>query len=153
MNKLLEPGQSPEMALQAFRTLAMKYESMLDSLRTRHQRISEKMREIEKSIDAVSQISKATESSVVDYELGETLFARATVPAGAKVNLWLGANVLLEYEPEEALALLKKKLEDSQAALDRVKHDESFTREQLTTMEVNVARVYNLIVEFKQAKK
>ena len=44
--------------------------------------------------------------AVVDFPLSNTVFAKAKVPPVKHVNLWLGANVMLEYDLEEADALL-----------------------------------------------
>lgn len=43
---------------------------------------------------------------VLDYQLADNVFAKARVKPVNTVNLWLGANVMLEYELQEALALL-----------------------------------------------
>ena len=50
---------------------------------------------------------------------------------------------MLSYKLEEAVDLLKSKLETAQNTLDNTVEDLEFLREQLTIMEVNTARVYN----------
>ncbi len=42
----------------------------------------------------------------MDFPLSNTVFAKAKVPPAKHVNLWLGANVMLEYDLEEADSLL-----------------------------------------------
>lgn len=43
---------------------------------------------------------------VLDYQLADNVFAKARVKPVNTVNLWLGANVMLEYELQEAITLL-----------------------------------------------
>lgn len=63
------------------------------------------------------------------------------------------ANVMLEYSIDEAEALLKKNLEDSRHALLQLETDLDFLKDQITTTEVNIARVYNYDVRARKAKE
>ena len=58
---------------------------------------------------------------------------------------------MLEYPLKEADSLLKEKQSSAQTSLIQAKEDLVFLREQITTMEVNIARVYNWDV--KQRRK
>ncbi len=135
------------------KALSSKYEIVVDSLNARDSCIREKIEEIKKSIDAIRRINEAEDDLVIDYELGGTLFAKAKIANNAKVNLWLGANVLLEYEPREAIELLEKKLKDNQAILQRTMDEQRFAREQLTIVQVNLSRMINLVIESRKVKK
>ncbi|XP_057281095.1 prefoldin subunit 3 isoform X2 [Pezoporus wallicus] len=53
------------------------------------------------------------------------------------------ANVMLEYDIDEAQALLEKNLSTATRNLDLLEEDLDFLRDQFTTTEVNMARVYN----------
>ncbi|KAI8915071.1 Prefoldin subunit 3, partial [Entophlyctis helioformis] len=83
------------------------------------------------------------EPIVSDFELSETLWAKASIPPTDRVNLWLGANVMLEYPIGEAKDLLTSKLASARLSLEQVDEDLEFIKEQITTVEVNMARVYN----------
>ncbi|KAI0229030.1 Prefoldin subunit 3 [Lamellibrachia satsuma] len=87
------------------------------------------------------------------FQLSDNLYAKAKVPPTEKVCLWLGANVMLEYELDDAEKLLKKNQEAAIASLEQVDTDLGFLRDQLTTIEVNMARVYNWDVKRRQAAK
>jgi hypothetical protein len=50
---------------------------------------------------------------------------------------------MLEYTCEEAKDLLTSKLETAKTSLKNTLEDLEFLRDQITTMEVNTARVYN----------
>ena len=67
--------------------------------------------------------------------------------------MWLGANVMLEYSLEEAEELLTKNLELATQKMSQVEPDLDFLREQITTTEVNMARVVNWDVQQRQAAK
>ncbi len=41
-----------------------------------------------------------------NFELGNQVYAKARVKPTSKANLWLGADVMLEYPLDEAIALL-----------------------------------------------
>lgn len=41
-----------------------------------------------------------------DFELGSSVYAKARIPPASAVNLWLGADVMLQYPIEEAQTLL-----------------------------------------------
>ena len=60
-----------------------------------------------------------------------------------KVGLWLGANVMVEYNFSEAIILLNKNLKNAEAKLKESDDDIDFLKDQITTSEVNMARVYN----------
>jgi hypothetical protein len=111
-------------------------------------------------------IKDSDEPIETQYELADTLWANAKIPPTETVNLWLGvcyyivnkytthiqANVMLEYPLEEARDLLTEKLGKAKQSLKEVKEDLDFLREQITTMEVNTARVYNWDVKLRRAK-
>ena len=67
--------------------------------------------------------------------------------------LSLQANVMLEYTLEDAEQLLTRNLTAAVKSMDNVETDLGFLRDQTTTVEVNMARVYNWDVKRKQALK
>lgn len=97
----------------------------------------------------------------LQFEMAETLWANASVPLPDNVNIWyvfnpkfrLGANVMLEYPIQEASDLLNGKLDTARKSLAQVEEDLDYLREQITTMEVNIARVYNYDVKNRRDGK
>jgi hypothetical protein len=63
------------------------------------------------------------------------------------------ANVMLSYKLPAAITLLSSKLDVAQSSLNNTIEDLEFIREQLTIMEVNTARVYNLDVKRRRDKR
>lgn len=86
---------------------------------------------------------ESTSSLETRFLLADNLYCKASVPPTDKVCLWLGANVMLEYDIDEAQALLEKNLLTATKNLDSLEEDLDFLRDQFTTTEVNMARVYN----------
>lgn len=93
------------------------------------------------------------ETFTTNYELNETLYAKAEITPSNTVYLWLGANVMLEYTTDEAIVLLTQRLSDAKESLATCEEDLEFLRENITTMEVNTARVYNWDVQKRIAEK
>lgn len=85
----------------------------------------------------------ADETMKTQFELHDTLYAHATIPPVDHVNLWLGANVMMSYPLDEAIELLTQKLEGARKSKAKAREDLDFLRDQITTMEVNTARVHN----------
>ena len=130
---------------------------MDENLTIRRMRVISKIEEIQhsiKAIEALQSSAAAARPMAVDYELGDTLYCRARVEPAAQesVHLWLGANVMVEYGYGEAMALLGTKLGENEEALGRIEHDLRFAREQITTMELNLARLHNHCVSLMDKK-
>lgn len=114
-----------------------------------------KIPEIEKSLALVKHLKKKKEegeSVSTRYNLADTIFAKAELDCSSGiVNLWLGANVMLEYTYEEAIDLLSSKEKTAKKELDEVTEDLAFTRNQIITAEVNISRIYNWDVRNKRS--
>lgn len=59
---------------------------------------------------------------------------------------------MLSYPLEEAMSLLQARLSGSKKSLNTIKEDLDFLRDQITTMEVNTARVHNWDVKRRREK-
>lgn len=60
---------------------------------------------------------------------------------------------MLSYPVAEALVLLKGKLAAAKESLSNCEEDMDFLRQQITTLEVNTARLYNYEVTMKRKEK
>ncbi|KAJ8126031.1 hypothetical protein O1611_g7605 [Lasiodiplodia mahajangana] len=114
------------------------------------------MPDIQKTLDTVRFLKTRTSDSdpiETTFELNDTLYAKATIPPTEEVYLWLGANVMLSYPLDEAETLLTSKLAAATQSHSNCEEDLEFLREQITTMEVAIARVYNWDVVQKRKEK
>lgn len=116
--------------------------------------LTDKIPDIRKTLETVNFLSlrgtgaKAFETT---FELNDTLFAKAEIAGNtAEVFLWLGANVMLAYPVDEAKELLEGKLAAALESLANCEEDMDFLRQQITTLEVNTARLYNYEVTLKR---
>ncbi|MCJ1375837.1 peptide chain release factor 1 [Loxospora ochrophaea] len=118
--------------------------------------LKDKIPDIQKTLDTVRFLkTRKSDSDPIEatFELNDTLYAKANIPPTKEVYLWLGANVMLAYPIPEAETLLESKLTAAQQNLANCEEDLDFLREQITTLEVATARVYNWDVTQKRKEK
>ena len=111
-----------------------------------------KLPDITNALEMVEYLQSASEELKVDFQLSDCIWTKAEVPRTNIVALWLGANVMLEYSHEEARELLTRNLSNAESALQSTDEDLKFLKEQITTCEVNLSRVYNYTVISRQGK-
>lgn len=131
-----------------------KYKFMEYNLTSKRKRLKMQIPDLERSLDMIEKLkTEKTNNKELETEflLSDQIFARAIIPPTDKVCLWLGANVMLEYSLEDAQELLMKNIEAAKKNLSFVEHDLDFVRDQITTTEVNIARVFNWNVKRRQA--
>lgn len=133
-----------------------KYQFMQVNTERRMVGLKDKIPDIQKTLDVVKFLaSRGADAEPLEttFELNETLFAKAVVPPTEEVYLWLGANVMLAYPMDEAVELLEGKLSAAKASLRNCEEDLDFLREQITTVEVATARVYNWDVAMRRKER
>ncbi|RHZ75955.1 hypothetical protein Glove_208g73 [Diversispora epigaea] len=145
-----------EVTLNKFQETVAKYKFMEVNFLSRKKALELKIPEIKKTLTVVEFLISNQESNKpieTIFELNDTLWAAAKAKSTKTIYLWLGANVMLEYTLQEAKELLENKLSSAQNSLNNVVEDLEFLREQITTMEVNTARVYNWDVKQRRIKR
>lgn len=117
--------------------------------------LKEKIPDIQKTLDMVKFLNEQPkdEKITTNYELNDTLYAKAEVTPTETVYLWLGANVMMEYKVAEAIELLQSKLDTALQSKKTCEEDLEFLRENITTMEVNTARLYNWDVQKRRTER
>ncbi|KAK0673685.1 putative prefoldin subunit [Cercophora samala] len=160
-----------EPTLRSFHEMVAKYQFMEQNLQRRVAGLRDKMPDIQKTLETVRFLKlrnnkpggddelesedEGGEGGEIEttFELNDTLYAKARIGKTEEVYLWLGANVMLSYPIGEAEELLDGKLGAARQSLKNCEEDLDFLREQITTMEVAVARVYNWDVVQKRKEK
>lgn len=135
-----------ESTLKSFQEMISKYQFMEVNTQRRAAGLKDKIPDIQKTLDTVRFLKmRKPDAEPIEtlFELNDTLYAKAQVPPTKEVYLWLGANVMLAYPVAEAESLLESKLEAAKSGLVNCEEDLDFLREQITTLEVATARVYN----------
>ncbi|PWY73862.1 prefoldin subunit 3 [Aspergillus sclerotioniger CBS 115572] len=148
-----------EPTLRSFQEMISKYQFMEVNTQRRGAGLRDKIPDIKKTLEMVRFLNMRRENNSdpleTNFELNDTLYARASVsPADTEeVYLWLGANVMLAYPIEEAETMLQDKLSAAEKSLSNCEEDLEFLREQITTLEVATARVYNWDVVQRRKEK
>jgi len=117
--------------------------------------LKNKIPEIKRTLEAVQHLKTKKDSKEklqTHFELSDNLYANATIEPST-VYLWLGANVMLEYSFDEAIDLLTKNLENAEKSLFTLEDDLQFLKDQITTTEVQIARIYNFDVKQRRLIK
>lgn len=130
-----------------------KYKFMEFNLVNKRRRLKSQIPDLERSLEMIEKLQVEKSSLETQFLLSEQVYAKAVIPPTDKVCLWLGANVMLEYTLDDAQEVLTKNIEAAKKNLGYVEHDLDFVRDQYTTMEVNMARIYNWEVKRRQAAK
>jgi len=149
-------NKSAEQVLQRLDEQHTKYKFMESQLVTKKSRLKFQIPDIKTSLDIIKHMQSkkdSSESMETRFQMCDTLYMKAAVPPSKTVYLWLGANVMLEYSLDDAEALLNKNREAAVKSLTQVEEDLGFLRDQTTTIEVNMARVYNWDVKRRQAEQ
>ncbi|KAL4942454.1 hypothetical protein BDV06DRAFT_192026 [Aspergillus oleicola] len=149
-----------EPTLRSFQEMISKYQFMEVNTSRRATGLREKIPDIKKTLEMVRflntrQSNPDAKPLETNFELNDTLYAKATIDPKdtEEVYLWLGANVMLAYPIGEAMRMLDEKLSAASESLANCDEDLEFLREQITTLEVATARVYNWDVVQRRKEK
>ena len=151
-----KPKASAEVLIGAFSELFSKFKAYETNLSNKRLTYQQKLPEIEKTLALVTHLkSKHEEGETIttQYNLCDTVYAKAKLDDSGTVNLWLGANVMLEYTYAEALEYLNAQEVDAKKEYKQVTEDLAFTRNQSITAEVNMSRIYNWDVKKRRDAK
>ncbi|KAJ1501087.1 hypothetical protein HMI54_005896 [Coelomomyces lativittatus] len=148
---------SVEQTLEKFQEMLSKYRFMESNFQRRQASLKSKIPEISKTLETIETLMKQKERGCeefeVDFELNDTLYTKASIQTPSTVYLWLGASIMAEYPTDEAKTFLQEKMQTALNSSKQVEEDLEFLQDQITTMEVNIARVYNWDVKKRKASK
>uniref|UniRef100_A0A7S3NQ37 Prefoldin subunit 3 n=1 Tax=Aureoumbra lagunensis TaxID=44058 RepID=A0A7S3NQ37_9STRA len=158
VEKLLEETEnsSVETLIGAFNELHQKFK-LLESHKVRTKKaMAVKIPEIERTLQLVDHLIESYEKNeelTTHYSLSEMLYARAKIHTNGVVALWLGAQVMVEYPYDEAKNILTTSLKNAKLRRDICDQDIDHIRDQIITVEVNMARVFNFDVKRRRHLK
>ena len=110
--------------------------------------MSSKIPEIEKAIELVTYLKTSDQEQIkTKFMLTEGVFTEAVCEEKNVVYLWLGANTMVEYSYDEALTLLTRNYANAKKNIDTYSDDLDFIKDQITMIEVNMARLHNFKVK------
>jgi len=135
--------------------LLSKYRFMESHLIAQQKKVKTQIPDITnclKIVDELEESKKKEETLETRYMLSDQVYCQAEIEPTDKVCLWLGANVMLEYDLPSAKELLESNQEKAQVKLELLLTDLDYLRTQCTTTEVNIARLYNWDVQRRRAE-
>lgn len=158
-------GGTIDSTMFKLKELLMKYQVMEQNLLRQRQSVEMAKQEMDRSIDAVRMITNSdsddnenirskegvTECSY-EFECADTLLCSAIITDTSKVGIMLEKDKAVYLSPSEALTFIKKRLGEFEIQAQQIEEALYFLREQVTTMEVNMARLHNLRVEQGRTK-
>uniref|UniRef100_A0A8V0YM65 Prefoldin subunit 3 n=1 Tax=Gallus gallus TaxID=9031 RepID=A0A8V0YM65_CHICK len=146
-----QPGnETADVVLKKLDEQYQKYKFLELNLAQKKRRLKGQIPEIKQTLEILKHMQKKKESTnpmETRFLLADNLYCKASVPPTDKVCLWLGANVMLEYDIDEAQALLEKNLSTATRNLDSLEEDLDFLRDQFTTTEVSILLICRSDVE------
>jgi len=119
-------------------------------------RLQSQLDELTRTLEMLEELKKRksdNEDLSTHFRLADHVFLKAKVKPVEKVGLWLGANVMLEFDLDEGQALLQEKSAKAVESLRITNALIDAVRELITTVEVNMARIYNWDVKRRQLEK
>ncbi|KRZ09154.1 Prefoldin subunit 3 [Trichinella zimbabwensis] len=145
----IKSGLSHQEIIQQATLTLHRYKMIDRHVRQSVERLAEKIVDIKKSLQCCLLLEKklaTSESLVTHVTLADNLFSKVLIPPSNRVCIWLGADVMVEFTVEEGIAFLKGELEIAEPRKDSLLQKLDFIREQMTTVEVNIAMVHNYMV-------
>ncbi|KJH45085.1 prefoldin subunit [Dictyocaulus viviparus] len=153
---------SPEAGIALLEERYKKYKYVEASMTSQKTRMVQKLPDFKNSLallDILISKKEKGEPFNMTYLVAEEVYTKATVKKPETVGLqclsvsiWLGANVMVEYELDKAKELLEKNKGNVQKAVDELTTELAFVKDQITTTEVNIAHVHNYGVKKRQEK-
>ncbi|WKX89215.1 hypothetical protein Q1695_008682 [Nippostrongylus brasiliensis] len=146
---------SPEEGVSVLEEKYKKYKYVEASMTSQKARMAEKLPDYKNSLailDVLIEKKAKEEPFETTYLVSEEVYTKATVKKPEKVSIWLGANIMVEYELDKAKELLEKNQGSVQKAVDELTSELAFVKDQITTTEVNIAHVHNYGVKKRQLK-
>lgn len=143
---LVKEKMSVEEAETVLREKYGKYKYVESSMTAQKQRMAEKIPEFDNSLSIIDTLiakRAANESFETTFLLSDDVYTKATVQKPETVSIWLGANVMVEYDLENAKALLGKNRESIQKVVDELTNELAYIKDQITTTEVNMSHIVN----------
>lgn len=131
-----------EPTIRAVDEKIQKYRFLEINLLQKRARIRRQLPDFEKSLQCIKLLESKEEIKSY-FLMSSQVHSEARIPPTDSVCLWLGANVMLECPLGEARALLTKNLDTSKTNLKQIEVDLEFLKDQITTSEVNLARLIN----------
>ncbi|KAJ5073586.1 prefoldin subunit 3 [Anaeramoeba ignava] len=154
-NEILEIEDAEQLLLKVQQQYT-KYKLMESSLHSQYAQIKGKIPRLEEDLEMIYALKKKKEQGgelTTQFKVADLVYSTAVVENFDYVSLWLGANVMLEYPIDEAAKLLENNISNAKKTIEELLSDINYLKDQITTTEVTISRVYNHSVKLNRLKK
>lgn len=166
--KLIKPkeylkGKNPQVEIIKLREINMKYNAMKNFLEKRKEKTEQKIDELNESILVVRSVEKRQKMERENINenkkglelfmpLEETLYVKGEMNPAHTIYIWLGANVMVELEFDEALNLLNSHLDRAHSIYKQMVEESEYMRKQVEIANANLAAVIFYLDRNKREK-
>ncbi|KXZ52185.1 hypothetical protein GPECTOR_10g815 [Gonium pectorale] len=149
-------GKDADRVLAQLQENIRTYRMIQEDLVQKRMRTLTKLPELRRAVEIVKQLIEkegGSDEVTADFQLAEGVYAKGKIKGATTVNLWLGADVMLEYPLEEARTLLEENEANCRANLKTNEESMAYIKDSITTTEVSIARIYNYDIERRRKEK
>ncbi|KAF8821265.1 prefoldin subunit superfamily protein [Cardiosporidium cionae] len=151
--ELFVGDRDPVLLEDLARELLMKYNYMKRSLQVQLSAPKGKLPDIKDALQIIRYLKNKDEDFETQFNLADILYSKALIPSTKIACLWLGANTMLEYTLNEAEEVLVKNSKIAEDTIKSTTDDLEWLQTQITTAEVNVARIHNFAIRQRHQQK
>ncbi|TKR93553.1 hypothetical protein L596_007980 [Steinernema carpocapsae] len=122
----------------------MKY--MQANLMATRERIVDSLPDLKNNLKILHTLTKKKENEkpfTTSFMLADQIYTKAEVKKVENVSLWLGAGVMAEFPINEATDFMQGKVNELSSKAAELAEDLEVIKKRLTTLEVNMANMYN----------
>eukprot|EP01122_Echinamoeba_exundans_P014852 TRINITY_DN6823_c0_g1_i1.p1 TRINITY_DN6823_c0_g1~~TRINITY_DN6823_c0_g1_i1.p1 ORF type:complete len:213 (-),score=50.79 TRINITY_DN6823_c0_g1_i1:96-659(-) len=142
-----EFGKPTQVLLEALQKDFSRFKSLERRLTAVRDMLKSKIPEIEKTLETIKFLKTKKDAGATDlstnFELTSGVWSTAKISNFDNVFLWLGANVMVEYPIDEAIAILEENKSGAAGKLTSTQEDLDFIADQIVITQVSMARIHN----------
>ncbi|EZG69200.1 prefoldin subunit 3 [Gregarina niphandrodes] len=129
--------------LTAYDEIHGKFKLMTSSLNDQLVTLEEREGHLKEALDVIRGAKTRKTNTETLYKVADCLYTRARVTEPQKCFLWLGSNVMMEYTPEEAEAVVGKNLATTKENIEDILENILALRSETTVIEASISRLHN----------
>ncbi|KAL7715804.1 Prefoldin subunit 3 [Entamoeba marina] len=139
-----------EQAVKSFEDTYKNLKFFENVVEQRKESMANKIAETESTLKYVNLLESKTDSSVeTKFEISSGLYLPVKINKPKTVNLWIGANVMLEYSFEDAKTMLNENLSKARENISKLDIDTEHLTNEIKKMEALISKVVDAGVSMK----
>ncbi|EKE42791.1 hypothetical protein ENUP19_0054G0063 [Entamoeba nuttalli] len=139
---------------QAIRSIEDTYKNLkffLDVVSQRKTTLIEKVDETQSTLKYVILLEEKTNDQVkTKFEISNGLYLPVTINKPKTVNLWIGANVMMEYSFDEAKKMLNENIKTTQDRIEKLEIDRKHLTTEISKMEDLIKQIVDASIALQK---